>query len=61
MYTMNDYFTEVFMRLIVIGNDTKFSSYSKVCFIGYEFELLVFNAIFNNISAIYRGGTTLVV
>jgi len=58
---MTDYFTEVFMRLIVTGNDTNVSSYSKVCFIGYEFELLVFNAIFNNISAIYRGGTALVV
>jgi hypothetical protein len=58
---MIDYFTEVCIRLIVTGNDTKFSSYSKVCFIGYEFELLVFNAIFNDISVIYRGGTTLVV
>ena len=58
---MTDYFTEVFMRLIVTGNDTKLSSYSKVRFIGYEFELLVFSAIFNNISAIHRGGTALVV
>ena len=58
---MIDYFTEVCIRLIVTGNDTKFSSYSKVCFIGYELELLVFNAIFNDISVIYRGGTTLVV